>query len=57
MYILERNCFRRPEYRLSTEGSKAQLERWRDLELDWRQVRMVTTDDNDADDYVVSGVC
>lgn len=29
---------RRPEYRLTAEGSKAQLERWRDLELDWRQV-------------------
>ena len=30
--------FSRPEYRLSAEGCGAQLERWEEGEVDWRQV-------------------
>ena len=29
---------RRPEYRLTQEGRDAQLERWQDSDIDWRQV-------------------
>ena len=32
------SCVRRPEYRLSAEGCRVQLERWRDGPVDWRQV-------------------